>query len=98
MEGPVLKINCALSRLPTFTAAGPDDAPHRAMVTIARSVDETQAAYERSRAGEPAPRWAELYFHSAYDPSVVSDGMHVMSVFAEYAPYTLASGSWDERR
>ena len=50
MEGPVLKINCALSRLPTFTAAGPDDAPHRAMVTIARSLDETQAAYERSRA------------------------------------------------
>src|SRR5580704_12337331 len=98
MEGPVLKINCALSRLPTFTAAGPDDAPHRAMVTIARSLDETQAAYERSRAGEPAPRWAELYFHSAYDPSVAPDGMHVMSVFAEYAPYTLASGSWDDRR
>ena len=98
MEGPVLKINCALSRLPTFTAAGPGDAPHRAMVTIARSIDETQAAYERSRAGEPAPRWAELYFHSAYDPSVAPEGRHVMSVFAEYAPYTLAAGSWDERR
>jgi phytoene dehydrogenase-like protein len=98
MEGPVLKINCALSRLPTFTAAGPYDSPHRAMVTIARSLDETQAAYERSRAGEPAPRWAELYFHSAYDPSVAPEGKHVMSVFAEYAPYTLATGSWDERR
>jgi phytoene dehydrogenase-like protein len=98
MEGPVLKINCALSRLPTFTAAGPGDAPHRAMVTIARSLDETQAAYERSRTGEPAPRWAELYFHSAYDPSVAPQGKHVMSVFAEYAPYTLATGSWDERR
>jgi phytoene dehydrogenase-like protein len=98
MEGPVLKINCALSRLPTFTAASEDDAPHRAMVTIARSLDETQAAYERSRAGEPAPRWAELYFHSAYDPSVAPEGKHVMSVFAEYAPYTLAGGSWDERR
>ena len=98
MEGPVLKINCALSRLPTFTAAGPNDAPHRAMVTIARSLDETQAAYTRSRAGEPSPRWAELYFHSAYDPSVAPAGKHVMSVFAEYAPYTLASGTWDERR
>jgi phytoene dehydrogenase-like protein len=98
MEGPVLKINCALSRLPTFTAAGADDAPHRAMVTIARSLDETQAAYTRSRAGEPSPRWAELYFHSAYDPSVAPEGNHVMSVFAEYAPYTLAGGTWDERR
>jgi phytoene dehydrogenase-like protein len=98
MEGPVLKINCALSRLPTFSAAGPYDMPHRAMVTIARSVDETQVAYGRSRAGEPAPRWAELYFHSAYDPSVAPVGKHVMSVFAQYAPYALASGSWDERR
>jgi phytoene dehydrogenase-like protein len=98
MEGPVLKINCALSRLPKFTAAAPEDAPHRAMVTIARSLDETQAAYERSRAGVAAPRWAELYFHSAYDPSVAPEGKHVMSVFAEYAPYTLADGSWDEQR
>jgi phytoene dehydrogenase-like protein len=68
------------------------------MVTIARSLDETQAAYERSRAGDPSPRWAELYFHSAYDPSVAPQGKHVMSVFAQYAPYTLAAGSWDERR
>jgi phytoene dehydrogenase-like protein len=98
MEGPVLKINCGLSRLPRFPAAGEDGAPHRAMVTIARSTDETQAAYERSRAGEPAPRWAELYFHSAYDHSVAPEGKHVMSVFAQYAPYTLATGSWDERR
>src|ERR1700721_1123146 len=68
--GPALKITCALSSLPTFTAAGSGDVPHRAMVTIARSLDETQAAYERSRAGEPSPRWAELYFHSAYAPSL----------------------------
>jgi len=98
MEGPVFKINCGLSRLPSFTAAGPDDSPHRAMVTIAGTIDETQAAFERSRAGEPAPRWAELYFHSAYDTSVAPVGKHVMSVFAEYAPYTLSRGSWDERR
>ena len=76
----------------------PRTTPHRGMVTIARSLDETQAAYERSRLGEPAPRWAELYFHSAYDPSVAPEGKHVMSVFAEYAPYTLATGSWEERR
>jgi phytoene dehydrogenase-like protein len=98
MEGPVFKINCALTRLPSFAAAGPDDSPHEAMVTIARTIDETQAAYERSRAGEPAPRWAELYFHTAYDRSVAPEGKHVMSVFAQYAPYTLATGSWDERR
>ena len=98
MEGPVIKVNCALSRLPRFTATGGDDQPHRAMVTIARSIDDTQAAYEESRHGVAAPRWAELYFHSAYDTSVAPPGRHVMSVFAQYAPYTLAEGSWDEHR
>src|ERR1700735_1580044 len=28
MEGPVVKVNCGLSELPRFSAAGPPDAPH----------------------------------------------------------------------
>ena len=95
---PVLKINCALSRLPHFPSARPDVDPHRAMVTISTGVDATQAAYEASRRGEPAPAWCELYFQSAYDTSVVPEGRHVMSVFAQYVPFTLATGTWDERR
>jgi phytoene dehydrogenase-like protein len=68
------------------------------MITIAGGIDETQAAYQRSRQGEPAPRWMELYFHTAYDGSVAPPGAHVMSVFAQYAPYALAQGTWAERR
>lgn len=98
MEGPVVKINCALSRLPRFTAAQGGAQPHRAMVTIARGIDATQAAYAQSRRGVAAPHWAELYFHSAYDPSVAPAAMHVMSVFAQYAPYHLAGTTWDEQR
>jgi len=99
MSGPVLKINCALRRLPAFTAASQDGPPpHRAMVTIAGSIDDTQRAYEESRHGVPAPAWAELYFHTAYDGSVAPPGKHAMSVFAQYAPYDLAGGGWDERR
>ena len=97
-EGPVIKLNCALRRLPAFTAARPGEHPERAMVTIARSIDETQAAYERSRSGVPAPVWAELYFHSAYDASVAPPGRHVMSVFAQYAPYRLVGSTWDDVR
>ena len=99
MSGPVLKINCALSRLPRFTARSSDGvAPHRAMVTIARSIDETQAAYEESRRGVASPRWAELYFHTAYDDRIAPPGKHSMIVFAEYAPYALARGTWDATR
>jgi len=97
-ESPVVKVNCGLTRLPRFTAAGPGDMPHRSMVTISTGVDATQRAYEASRRGEPAPEWCELYFHSTYDPSVAPAGRHTMSVFAQYAPADLATGDWSSRR
>jgi phytoene dehydrogenase-like protein len=97
-DSPVLKMNCALRRLPTFASADPGCEPHRAMVTISTGIDATQAAYEASRRGEPAPAWCELYFPTAYDRSVAPEGGHVMSVFAQYVPYHLAEGTWGERR
>jgi len=98
-ESPVVKVNCALSRLPTFTAA-PDRPDHvyRAQVEIARRIDDTQSAYDASRHGEPAPEWCEIYFQTAYDPTVAPPGADTMSVFAQYAPYTLAEGTWATRR
>jgi phytoene dehydrogenase-like protein len=97
IDSPVLKINCALSGLPRFTAAAGTE-PHRAMVTISTGIDATQAAYETSRRGVPAPGWCELYFHTAYDGSVAPEGRHAMSVFAQYVPYELAEGDWESRR
>jgi phytoene dehydrogenase-like protein len=98
-DSPVVKVNCALSRLPTFTAA-PDRPDHvyRAQVEIARGIDDTQSAYDASRRGEPAPEWCEIYFQTAYDPTVAPPGADTMSVFAQYAPYTLADGTWETRR
>jgi phytoene dehydrogenase-like protein len=98
-RSPVVKLNCALRRLPLFTAAKPgDDSVYRAMVVLATGIDDTQSAFERCRQGEVAPDWCELYFQTAYDPSVAPSGSHTMSVFAQYAPYTLADGDWDSRR
>jgi phytoene dehydrogenase-like protein len=98
IASPVVKLNCGLTRLPEFSAAPGSDLPHRAMVTVTREIDATQAAFERCKAGEPAPAWAELYFQSAYDSTVAPPGKHSMSVFAQYAPYELRSGSWSEHR
>jgi phytoene dehydrogenase-like protein len=97
-DSPVLKINCGLARLPRFPQAAAGVSPHRAMVTISTGIDDTQKAYERSRQGEPDPAWCELYFHTAYDPTVAPPGRHAMSVFAQYAPYELATGDWESRR
>jgi phytoene dehydrogenase-like protein len=97
VRSPVVKVNAALSRLPNFSAAGSVE-PHRAMVTVTRGLDATQEAFEAAKRGEPAVAWAELYFQTAYDPSVAPPGTHVMSAFAQYAPYELAEGDWESRR
>jgi phytoene dehydrogenase-like protein len=96
---PVVKLNAALSRTPRFsaaTAAGPE--PQRAMVTVAPGIDEGQAAYEASRRGQVRIGFCELYFQTAYDPSVAPDGKQTLSVFAQYAPYELADGGWETQR
>jgi phytoene dehydrogenase-like protein len=97
LTSPVVKLNAAMSALPRF-AAGSGVQPHRAMVTITPGLDACQEAFEACQRGEPAIGFAELYFQTAYDPSVAPDGKHVMSVFAHYAPYGLAHGDWDGRR
>jgi phytoene dehydrogenase-like protein len=98
ITSPVIKINCALSRLPAFPAADGDPTVFRAQVEIGRSIDETQAACDAAKRGEPAPEWCELYFQTPYDASVAPPGSHTMSVFAQFVPYDLARGTWDERR
>jgi phytoene dehydrogenase-like protein len=99
VSSPVMKLNLALERMPTFTAAeGAGIEPHRAMVTVTPGLDAAQDAVEACRRGEPALGFAELYFQSAYDDSVVPPGKEVMSVFAQFAPYELAEGDWDSRR
>ena len=55
-----------------------------------------EPAYEAARAGElPERLWTELYFQTAHDPSVAPEGVHTMSVFAQYVPHTFARGDWD---
>jgi phytoene dehydrogenase-like protein len=98
VSSPVLKLNVALDRFPTFSAAPDGLEPQRAMVSITDGVDAAQAAVESARGGEPAIGFCELYFQSAYDDSVVPPGKQVMSVFCQYAPYELAHGDWDSRR
>lgn len=96
-RSPVVKLNAALSRMPSFDAAGTVE-PQRAMVTITPGLDAAADAFEACKRGEPQIGFAELYFQTAYDPTVAPPGRHTMSAFAQYAPYELAEGDWDSRR
>ena len=41
---------------------------------------------------------ASFIFQSVHDATVVPEGQHTMSVFAQYVPYSFSTGSWDSRR
>ena len=72
---PVVKVNCALARLPEFPAA-PGDRPTCTgrRSRSSGSIDETQAGCDAARRGELAIVWCELYFQSVHDPSVAPAG------------------------
>jgi phytoene dehydrogenase-like protein len=97
VRSPVVKLNAGLTRLPTFTAAGEVQA-HRAMISVTAGLDAAQEGFEACTRGEPAIGFSELYFQTAYDPTVAPPGHHTMSAFCQYAPYELANGDWDSRR
>ncbi len=40
----------------------------------------------------------DIVIPSLTDPSIAPPGKHVMSCFVQYAPYTLAEGTWDDQR
>ena len=98
IQSPVMKLNCGLSRLPKWNAAPGADYPNRAPVSIALPIDEAQQAFTDCTRGIPRPGFAELYFQTAYDPTVAPVGKHTMSAFVQYAPYALAEGDWETRR
>jgi phytoene dehydrogenase-like protein len=94
-----LKINLALSELPSFTALpGSGAAPqHRGTIHLCPSLDYMERAYDDARAGRPSQEpILEATIPSVVDPSVAPPGRHLMSMFVQYAPYRLASGGWDE--
>jgi len=98
IQSPVMKVNCGLARLPTWTAAPGEEYPCRAPVSIALPMEEAQAAFVDCTKGRPNPGFAELYFQTAYDPTVAPQGKHTLSAFVQYAPYELAEGDWEIRR
>jgi phytoene dehydrogenase-like protein len=100
IEGCTVKLNVLLRELPDFTARpGKNEPHHYGQINAPLTKDEWKAGFAAARRGElPEHLWCELYFQSVHDRSVVPDGLHTMSVFAQYVPYRLARGAWDERR
>ena len=96
--GVVAKVNLALRGLPTFPGAAEDVAALRGRIVVAPSIDAMEHAFDATKYG----RWSDLpileaTIPSLTDPSLVEGakpGAHVMSVIAQYAPFSLREGDW----
>ena len=100
IEGCTVKLNILLSELPNFVARPGVCAPHHyGQINAPLTKSEWKTGYVAARAGQlPEYLWCELYFQSVHDRTVVPEGRHTMSVFAQYVPYQFARGSWDTHR
>jgi phytoene dehydrogenase-like protein len=100
IEGCTVKLNVHLRELPNFTARpGTNEPHHYGQINAPLTKEEWKTGYAAARRRElPEHLWCELYFQSVHDASVAPQGTHTMSVFAQYVPYALARGTWDERR
>src|SRR5262249_45857488 len=98
-ESASLKINVALSELPSFRACpGAEPGPqHHGTIHIAPDLDYIERAYDDAKYGRASARPVlECTIPSAVDPSVAPPGRHLMSMFVQYAPYALRESTWDE--
>jgi len=100
-ESASLKINVALAELPNFLALpGSEPGPqHRGTIHICPDLDYIERAYDDAKYGRPSERPVlECTIPSVVDPTVAPRGRHLMSIFVQYAPYTLRETTWDEIR
>ena len=99
--GVVSKVNLVVDRMPTFTAAGGDDETLlRGRIVVAPGIDAIERAFDASKYGRVSDELVlEATIPSLVDASLVEGapaGTNVVSVIAQYTPYALRDGSWDD--
>jgi phytoene dehydrogenase-like protein len=99
MNGTVAKVNLALSGLPSFTALNGNSEALSGRIQIGPEIDYLERAFDESKYGNfsRAP-YLEVTIPTLIDPSLAPEGKHVMSIYMQYVPYKLKSGSWEDQR
>jgi phytoene dehydrogenase-like protein len=100
IQGMASKVNYALSGLPAFAGQKSHDASLalRGRIHIGSDIDALERAFDAAKYGAPSPRpYLDITIPSITDPGLCPAGQHVMSVYVQYTPFRLKTGSWKER-
>jgi phytoene dehydrogenase-like protein len=93
-----VKLNVALSELPEFPSWEEETSVHRGLVANSPSIEYLERAWDDAKYGRMSEHpYVEVVFPTAHEPEgLAPDGKHLMLGFAQYGPYELAEGSWDD--
>ncbi|HLA91912.1 MAG TPA: NAD(P)/FAD-dependent oxidoreductase [Actinomycetota bacterium] len=93
-----VKINVALSELPTFPSWDQDGEVHRGLAAVSPSIEYLERAWDDAKFGRMSEHpYIEVVFPTAHESSgLAPEGKHLMLGFSQYGPYELAEGSWDD--
>src|SRR5437899_12185286 len=82
MHGAAMKVNCALSELPRWTAAPETPGPHhRGSTYVGSSIEYVEDAFSDATYGKPSEHpWLEVVTQSVLDSSVASPGKQPLSI------------------
>jgi phytoene dehydrogenase-like protein len=93
------KVHFGLRRLPVFRHFDPaaQGFAYPDVFKVGPSVDYIERAYDDSKYGRFSRRPVmTVMTPSVADSTLAPPGMHVMSIFAQHAPYALRGRSWDD--
>jgi phytoene dehydrogenase-like protein len=94
-----VKLNVALSELPTYPSWDQDGDVHRGLVAVSPSIEYLERAWDDAKYGRASEHpYVEVMFPTAHEDGLAPDGKHLMLAFAQYGPYELREGSWETER
>ena len=101
--GVLAKVNLVVNGLPTVTGLESSGMPAEQALSgrllIGNVPDEFEKVYDCTKYGRMSDRpWLEVALPSLTDTSLAPAGQHVLSIYAQYAPYRLRDGNWESSR
>jgi phytoene dehydrogenase-like protein len=83
-----VKVNVALSALPTFPSWDQEGDVHRGLMAVSPSMTYLEKAFDDAKYGAPSAHpYAEVMFPTAHQEGLAPEGKHLMMAFTQYLPY-----------
>ena len=83
-----VKVNVALSALPSFPSWDQEGDVHRGLMAVSSSMTYLEKAFDDAKYGKPSAHpYVEVMFPTAHEDDLAPEGKHLMMAFTQYMPF-----------